>query len=100
MARLSDFIPQQQIDDFLENSPTILEGKLELANEVDYAKSISPVDEGDYRDGIKVRRHGRSGVGVHWTDPKSNLIEYGSEHNPEFAVYRKTVEHFQNGGPR
>lgn len=97
MAKLSDFIGQDEIDEHLESSPDVLAGKLELAEEVvDYARSISPEDEGDYKDGIKVRRHGRSGVGVHWTDPKSGLIEYGTEDTPEFAVRRRTIEHFRN----
>lgn len=97
MAKLSDFIPQEQIDEFLETSPTILEGKLELAAEVaSYARSIAPVDEGDYRDGIRVRRYGSTGVGVEWSDPKSGLIEYGTEDTPPFAVRAKTIEHFNN----
>jgi hypothetical protein len=96
MARLSDFIPQSEIDDYLESSPDILAGRLDLANEVvEYARSISPVDSGDYQSGIKVRRHGRSGVGIHFTDPKSSLIEFGTEDTPEFAVRRRTIEHFQ-----
>lgn len=95
MAKLSDFIPQSEIDDYLETSDDVLQAKLELANEVvEYAKSISPVDSGTYRDGIKARRYGRTGVGVVWTDPKSNLIEYGSEHNPEYAVRARTEAHF------
>lgn len=95
MARLSGFIPEDEIREYLETSADVLEAKLELAEQVvDYARSIAPVDEGDYRDGIKVRRHGRSGVGVHWTDPKSGLIEYGTEDTPEFAVRRRTIEHF------
>lgn len=95
MAKLSDFIPQDEIDDYLEGDPDILAGKLELANEVvQYAQSISPVDSGDYRDGIKARRYGKAGVGVVWTDEKSNLIEYGTENTPAHAVRAKTIEHF------
>jgi hypothetical protein len=98
MAKLTDFFSQAEIDAHLEDDPDIIQGKLELAEEaVEYAKSISPVDSGDYRDGIKARRHGR-GVGIYWTDPKSNLIEDGSIHNPEYAVQRRTEEHFRNGG--
>ena len=95
MARLSDFIPQSEIDDYLENSSEVLEGKLELADDiVDYARSISPEDSGEYKDGIKARRYGRNGVGVVWTDPKSHLIEFGSIHNQEFAVRARTEAHF------
>ena len=37
---LSDFIPQDQIDDFLENAPEMVAGKLALAQEVvEYAKA-------------------------------------------------------------
>lgn len=98
MAKLSDFIDQADIDAHLETDPDILKGKLELANEIaDYAKSISPEDSGEYKDGIKVRRHGRGGVGVHWTDPKSNLIENGTEDTPEFAVQARTEEYFRGG---
>ena len=45
MAKLSDFVPQEDIDDYLEDAPEVLQGKLELAAEVvDYAQSIAPVD--------------------------------------------------------
>ncbi|MDV6979655.1 hypothetical protein [Mycobacterium intracellulare] len=99
MAKLSDFIPQSEIDDYLENSEDLLEGKLELAREVvEYARSISPEDTGEYKAGIKVRRYGRAGVGVVWTDPKSNIIEYGTEDTPEFAVRARTEAHFNHPG--
>lgn len=100
MAKLTDFFSQAEIDAHLEGDPDIIAGKLELAQDaVEYAKSIAPVDSGDYRDVIVARRHGR-GVGIYFTDEKSNLIEYGSEHNPEYAVQRRTEEHFRNGGAR
>jgi hypothetical protein len=100
MAKLSDFFSQAEIDAHLDGDPDIIEGKLELAEEaVDFAKSISPGDSGDYRDGIVARRHGR-GVGIYFTDPKSNLVEFGSIHNPEYAVRARTEEHFRNGGAR
>lgn len=96
MARLSDFIPQSEIDDYLESSPDILSGKVELAEEVvEHAQSIAPEDSGEYKAGIKVRRYGRNGVGVVFSDPKSSLIEYGTSDTPEFAVMRRTIEHFQ-----
>lgn len=96
---LSDFIPQDQIDDYLATSPEVLAGKLELAREVaEYARSIAPVDSGEYKDGIKVRRYGRNGVGVVFTADHSNIVEYGSEHSPEYAVRRKTIEHFGGDG--
>lgn len=99
MAKLSDFIDQDVIDSYLENDPDVLERKLELANEIaDYAKSIAPEDSGDYIDGIEVRRYGKTGVGVVFTDPKSNLIEYGTIDTPAFAVMAKTAEHFREPG--
>ena len=99
MAKLSDFIDQDVIDEYLEGDPDILQGKLELASEaVDYAKSIAPVDDGDYRDGIKARRYGKSGVGIVFTAEHSNLVEYGSENNPEYAVRARTIEHFGGAG--
>jgi hypothetical protein len=99
MAKLSDFIDQDEIDDYLENSDDALQAKLELGGEVvEYARSISPVDRGTYRDGIKVRRNGRTGVGIYFTDPISNIIEYGSEDTPEFAVLARTEAHFREAG--
>lgn len=96
MAKLSDFIDQSEIDDYIENSEDVLQAKLELADEVvEYAKSISPVDDGDYRDGIRARRYGSTGVGVVWTAEHSNLVEYGSIHTPEHAVRARTEAHFQ-----
>lgn len=100
MAKLTDFIPKAEIDAYLESAPEVLAGKIELANEVvDYARSISPEDEGTYKRGIRVRRRGRTGVSVEFSDPKSNLIEYGSEHNPEYAVRARTEAHFKQPGP-
>lgn len=99
MAKLSDFIDQGVIDDYLENDPDILAGKLELAADaVEYAQSIAPVDDGDYRDGIKARRYGKTGVGIVFEAEHSNLVEYGSIHNEEHAVMRRTIEHFGGAG--
>lgn len=100
MAKLSDFIPQRELDEYLESAPDIVQAKLELANEVvEYARSISPEDEGTYKKGIRARRRGRTGVSIEFSDPKSNLIEYGSEHNPEYAVRARTEDHFNQRGP-
>ncbi len=94
--KLSDIIPQAEINAYLENSPEILQGKLELAEQAaEYARSIAPVDSGEYRDGIKVRRYGRTGVGVVFTAEHSNIVEYGSETTPEHAVRRRMIEHFR-----
>lgn len=97
MAKLSDFISQAEIDAHLANDEDILAGKMALAQEVvDYAQSIAPVDSGDYRDGIRVRRYGKSGVGIEFSDDASSFVEYGTEDTPEFAVMRRSIEHFQN----
>lgn len=82
----------------IEEDESITEAKLVMAREAAaYARSIAPVDEGDYRDGIQVQHIGVSGVGVAFTDWKSRIIEYGAEGNkPEFAVAARTVEHFRD----
>ncbi len=98
MAKLSDFIPQSEIDDYLKSAEVMRE-KLDLADAVvDYARSISPEDTGKYKRDTKIRRRGQTGVSVEWTDPISNIIEYGSEDTPEFAVRAKTVAHFVGRG--
>ena len=97
MAKLSDFIPQAEIDAHLANDEDILAGKMALAQEVvDYAQSIAPVDSGDYKAGIRVRRYGKSGVGIEFSDDASSFVEYGTEKTPEYAIMRKSIEHFQN----
>lgn len=84
---------QQHIDE----DESITEAKLVMAREAAaYARSIAPVDEGDYRDGIQAAHIGASGVGVEFTNWKSVILEYGAEGNkPEFAVAARTAEHFR-----
>ncbi len=97
MAKLTDFIDPDVIAEYLETSEDILAGKMALAQEVvDYAQSIAPVDSGDYKAGIRVRRYGKSGVGIEFSDPASSFVEYGTEDTPEFAIMRKSIEHFQS----
>lgn len=97
MAKLTDFIDPDVIAEYLETSEDILAGKMALAQEVvDYAQSIAPVDSGDYKAGIRVRRYGKSGVGIEFSDDASSFVEYGTAKTPEFAVMRKSIEHFQN----
>lgn len=98
MAKLSDFIPQSEIDEYIR-SAEVTRAKLELADAVvEYARSISPEDTGKYKRDTKVRRRGKNGVSVEWADPVSNIIEYGSDDTPEFAVRAKAVEHFAGLG--
>ncbi len=82
---------------------SITEAKLVMAREAAaYARSIAPVDEGDYRDGIQVQHVGASGVAVAFTDWKSVFLEYGTvtpsgaPHTPEYAVAKRTAEHFRS----
>jgi len=97
MAKLTDFIDPDVIAEYLETSEDILAGKMALAQEVvDYAQSIAPVDSGDYKAGIRVRRYGKSGVGIEFSDDASSFVEYGTAKTPEFAVMRRSIEHFQN----
>lgn len=75
---------------------------------VDYWRSISPVDSGDYAASVKVQgkvRNGRAVVGTkHW---KAHMIEFGTGPDtkkgskfgpdtptPAFAPGQKTAEHF------
>lgn len=61
----------------------------------------SPKDSGDYIDSVKVTKRARGGRGqVGATDPKANIIEYGSEDTPAFAPRAKTESHFGHDGGR
>ena len=62
-----------------------------------YAVSISPEDTGEYVESFEISRVDRDGLpgrSLSNTDDKANLIEYGSIHNPEFAVLGRTAHHF------
>lgn len=94
MAKLSDIIPQADIDGYLEGDDEVIAYELAVARQaVDYAKSIAPVDEGDYRDGIRVGRRGNRGVVVEFSDYKSHWVEYGTEDMQPHAVRAKTETH-------
>jgi hypothetical protein len=56
-------------------------------------QSFSPEDTGKYKSSIHVQRKGNT-VLVGSDDPIANLIEYGSEHNPEYAPRAKTEAYF------
>ena len=62
---------------------------------VRYAKSIAPVDEGDYRDGIRVGRRGNRGVEIEFSDYKSHWVEFGTEDQEPNPVRAKTENHLQ-----
>jgi hypothetical protein len=78
------------------NDESLTDAKVAMAREAaNYARSIAPVDEGDYRDGIQVMHLGASGVGVAFTDYKSRWIEFGTEDMEERAVAAKTAAHMR-----
>ena len=95
MAKLTDLIPQADIDGALENDDAIIAYELAVAKQAaEYARSIAPVDEGEYRDGIRVGRRGNRGVVVEFSDYKSHWVEYGTEDTPASAVRAKTEDRF------
>jgi hypothetical protein len=76
---------------------------------VPYARSLAPVDRGDYAAGIKVTdkaKHGKGTVtATHWTshfiedgtkaDPAGTKSRFGpNTPTPEFAVMQRTANHF------
>lgn len=80
------------------NGDEVFEGKIALAHRaVTYAKRISPVDTGWYRDHWKVELEGRQ-VYVLNDDEKANMLEYGTggeSPTPEFAVGAQTEAKFK-----
>lgn len=80
----------------LEQDPEVIAQELELAEEAaDYWRSISPEESGTYKDSIEVVQSGTD-VAVVAQDPKANLIEFGSIHNPEYACRARTEEYFNS----
>jgi hypothetical protein len=63
-----------------------------------YAVSISPVDTGQYKKSFEIskveRSDGLPARSLSNTDPIAGLLEYGSIHNPEFAVLARTAHQF------
>lgn len=96
MAKLTDFIPQADIDFALENDDEVIAYKVAVAKQgVDYAKSIAPVDDGDYRDGIRVGRSGNTGVEIEFSDYKSHWVEFGTEDQEPNPVRARTENHLR-----
>jgi hypothetical protein len=94
MAKLTDFIPQADINGALEDDDEVIAYKLAVAKQgVDYAKSIAPVDDGDYRDGIRIGRSGNKGVEIEFSDYKSHWVEFGTEDQEPNPVRAKTENH-------
>ena len=70
------------------------EGAMEVANAVaEVAKSIAPVESGEYKDGITVQRT-KTGARVFASDYKSTWIEFGvpSHNQPAHFVLRRAAE--------
>lgn len=83
-VKAGDFDPE--LDDFMANQV------------VPVWQDNSPEDTGSYKESVQVTEPAQSGRGqVGATVDYANLIEYGSEHNEEFAPMQKTVEHFNSG---
>lgn len=96
MAKLTDFIPQADINDALEGDDEVIAYKVAVARQgVQYARSIAPVDEGDYRDGIRVGRLGNTGVAIEFSDWKSHFVEFGTEDQEPNPVRARTENHLQ-----
>lgn len=89
-----DVFDRDEVNDFLESDEDIADGKFELAQEAaDFARSIAPVDTAEYRDEIAAKRDG-AGVYVEFGSEISNLVEYGTEDTPEFAVRHRMEAKF------
>lgn len=96
MADLRDFIPQADIDGYLEDDDEVIAYKVAVARRgVQYAQSIAPVDDGDYRDGIRVGRAGNSGVEIEFSDYKSHWVEFGTEDQEPNPVRARTENHLE-----
>lgn len=97
MAELSDFIDQAEIDAAIhgpDKLPEVIDAELALANDaVDYARALAPVDTENFKDSIHVYQDDDR-YGIQSDDEAANIIEYGSEDTPEFAVFTRTAEHF------
>ncbi|MGB3484021.1 MAG: hypothetical protein WBB07_17620 [Mycobacterium sp.] len=94
MAKLTDFIPQADINGTLEDDDEVIAYKLAVAKQgVQYAKSIAPVHEGDYKDGIRIGRLGNSGVAIEFSDYKSHWVEFGTEDHDATPVRARTENH-------
>ena len=96
MADLRDLIPQADINGYLEDDDEVIAYELAVARQgVQYAQSIAPVDDGDYRDGIRVGRRGNRGVVIEFSDWKSHFVEFGTEDQEPNPVRAKTENHLE-----
>lgn len=94
-----DKISPEELQKLIDDDPRVIAAKRQLAQQAaDYWQSISPVDEGDYRDSIKVHQDGTD-VWITASDFKAHWIEYGTVDTPEFAPRQRTEDHFNNLDP-
>jgi len=94
--KLSDLIPQPDIDAALEDDDAVVSYMIAVAKQgVDYARAIAPVHEGSYRDGIRVGRRGNRGVQIEFSDYKSHWVEFGTEDQEPNPVRARTENHLQ-----
>lgn len=94
MAKLTDFIDQADIKGYLEEDDEVVQAEVELAKQaVSYAKSIAPVETGNYRNSIRVGRRGNRGVVVEFAAPHAHLVEFGTEDQEPNPVRAKTENH-------
>lgn len=87
------------VKDRANTSPEVRDRLADIADAgADYARSIAPVDEGDYEAGIDgdvVFVNGAWRGRIIARDWKSRFIEYGTVDTPKFGVLRRTREHLK-----
>lgn len=89
---MASFIPNRGFARELKAERSYVEGMAAAAAPAaQNARDIAPVDEGDYRDGIRVTIDGDE-VRIDAMDWKSGFIEYGTEDTPVFAPLRRGAE--------
>jgi hypothetical protein len=83
------FVPNPKFAQEIEREVEYRAGKMRVAEEVvNTARSIAPVEEGDYKAGLREIHEGPR-VYVSGTDWKSHFIEWGTVDTPTFAVIRR-----------
>ncbi|MFH9038497.1 HK97-gp10 family putative phage morphogenesis protein [Streptomyces sp. NPDC017966] len=63
----------------------------------DYARSIAPVDTGQYRDSIGIREDGDEAEIVSDAD-HAPYVEYGTRHMEGQHIFGRTLDHLKSGG--
>lgn len=83
---MGKFVPNRNLHRELQGQPEYVRGLYEAGAKpiAEIARELAPVDEGDYRDGIKATIDGND-VRVDAFDWKSHFIEFGTVDTPVFA---------------